>query len=322
MANILVTGGAGYIGSHTCKALKAAGHNPVALDNLCRGFQSAVLWGPFINADIRNFEAVTKALHDHSIDAVLHFAALAYIKESVEKPNLYWDNNVEGSLLLLEAMKSAGVTNLVFSSTCATYGESKSPLIDESHPQSPINPYGLTKLTIEKMLLSYEKLYDFNFCALRYFNAAGADPEGEIGENHDPEPHIIPTFIKKALKNETLQINGNDFDTKDGTCVRDFIHVSDLAQAHVITLNSLLENKNEHPFYNIGTGTGYSLLEIAENIKAEIGSSSDIEFGERRNGDPARLIGNPSLFQNEFSWSPQISNLSSLIKTAAQWLKK
>lgn len=321
MKKILVTGGAGYIGSHTCKALAAAGFEPITYDNLGRGHRQAVQWGPFYQGDLFDPENLIKTMKTEKVEAVIHFAAFAYIKESVEKPLLYFENNVMGTAMLLEAMLEAGVANIVFSSSCATYGESTSRLIAEDHPQKPINPYGLSKWMTEQMLKKYRTLGLIDFCALRYFNAAGADPEGEIGESHDPEPHIIPTFIKLALQNKSMAIFGHNYPTSDGTCVRDFVHVSDLAVAHVLALEKLLKKENRNNFYNLGRGKGFSLKEIASHVSQIMGQELKIEFRPRRDGDPAQLVGDAQRFQSEYNWNPQLSDIATLLETAIRWEK-
>ena len=321
MVNILVTGGAGYIGSHACKALKKQGHNPVTFDNLSRGFKKSVQWGPLVEGNLQDFDKLKKTMEDHKIEAVLHFAAYAYVGESIAFPEMYFDNNVKGSVLLFEAMKEAGVKTLVFSSTCATYGEAQSEVINESHPQNPINPYGLSKLMIEKMLVKYGEKYDFNFCGLRYFNASGADPDLEIGECHDPEPHIIPNIIRAGLNGEAMKIFGNDYPTPDGTCIRDFIHVTDLAQAHVLVLENLLNQKTTQSFYNLGNTQGYSLLELIKKTEEILEKSIPFEVTQRRQGDPAKLIGASDLFLKDFKWERKHSDLETILKTSIAWTK-
>lgn len=319
MANILVTGGAGYIGSHTCKALSRAGHRPISYDNLSRGHRSAVQWGPLVVGDLLDFEKLKKILIEQEIEAVIHFAAYAYVKESVENPEMYFENNVYGSLMLFEAMKEAGVQNIVFSSSCATYGESQTNLITETHSQMPINPYGLTKLMTERMLNKYHQLGELDYCALRYFNAAGADPDLDIGESHDPEPHLIPTFIQKVLHKEALPIFGDQYPTPDGTCIRDFIHVTDLAEAHVLTVEKLVKKTNQHQFYNLGTSQGYSLKEVAMTIGRMLNCDVELEMKEARAGDPARLVGDASRFHGEFLWHPKNSTLEKIVEDARAW---
>lgn len=318
-----MTGGAGYIGSHVCKALAKAGHQPVAYDNLSRGFKQAVHWGPLVEGDIRDVEKLQKSFADHKIEAIIHLAAFAYVAESVVKPRMYFENNVDGTALLLEAMTMNSIKKLVFSSSCAVYGESKVKFINENHPTSPINPYGLSKLMGEKMVKQWLSSPDSNRgCCLRYFNAAGADLDGEIGENHNPEPHLIPTLLKKADQGSPLTLFGQDYPTEDGTCVRDFIHVSDLAQAHVLVLERMLESKKLKPVYNLGIGKGYSLKEVAKAILKVTQNQNPITYGERREGDPAYLVGDTQLFATEFNWKPQIQSLEKMIESGWSWMKK
>ncbi len=322
MAHILVTGGAGYIGSHVCKALWESGHTPITLDNLERGHCEAVKWGPFIFGDIRNFDAVVQEVATHPIAAVIHLAAYAYIKESTEKPNLYFENNVTGSILLFEALRALGLKKVVFSSTCATYGHALEDKISESHPQNPINPYGLSKLMVEEILTQYQQHYGFDVIGLRYFNAAGADPGGEIGESHDPEPHILPNLITASLLGQPVAIFGRDYPTHDGTCVRDFIHVSDLADAHVAAVEKLLASRPQHTFYNIGNARGHSLLELAKEVEAQTQKPLQLVFEKRRHGDPASLVCASDRFQAEFEWTPKRSELNYIVSTALNWHRK
>lgn len=320
MANILVTGGAGYIGSHTCQSLAENGHTPITLDNLCRGHQESVKWGPLVKGSILDFDLLTKTLAEHNIEAVIHFAAYAYVGESVSSPTMYFHNNVKGSFILIEAMKACGLKKMVFSSSCATYGEAQSPTINEEHPQSPINPYGLSKLMTEQMLTQSSQDHEIDFCALRYFNAGGASLNGEIGELHNPEPHIIPNIIDSALNNRAISIFGNNYPTLDGTCVRDFIHVQDLANAHVLVLNKLLNNSAlNHHFYNLGLSKGYSLLELVKTVENISQKKINIEFKDRRPGDPASLVASAKRFEKEFNWLPQHSDINTIIETAMDW---
>ncbi|MEM7646223.1 MAG: UDP-glucose 4-epimerase GalE [Pseudomonadota bacterium] len=316
----LVTGGAGYIGSHTCQKLKEAGIDPVVYDNLSRGNRDAILFGDFVEGDTRDTDKVYRVLKDQSIDIVLHFAAYAYVKESVEKPEMYFENNVSGSVLLLQAMQKAGVKRLVFSSTCATYGIAKELPISEDHPQDPINPYGQSKLMVEKILRDLNTNFDFKTCALRYFNAAGADLSGRIGECHVPEPHIIPLAIEAALGNrEKLFINGTDYPTRDGTCVRDFVHVSDIAQAHVLVAQALLKDEDVEAHYNLSNERGFSILEIAKQVEKASGKKVSLEMKPRRPGDPPELVGNSDRFEKRFGWVRQSSDIESLISSALKW---
>src|SRR5579871_5041882 len=264
---ILVTGGAGYIGSHTAKALAQAGFQPIVIDSLERGHREAVQWGPFIQADIGDRAALEKLFREHSIDAVLHFAAFAYVGESMQRPELYFRNNFVKTLNLLESMHAAGVRTIVFSSTCATYGNPLRIPIDEEHPQNPVNPYGESKVMVERLLHWFGVVHGLRWTALRYFNAAGADPDGRLGEEHDPEPHLIPLTISAATgRGKTLEIYGTDYDTPDGTAIRDYLHVTDLGTAHVAALKYLQEG-GESTAFNLGTGTGHSVREVIAMVE-------------------------------------------------------
>ena len=319
MANILVTGGAGYIGSHACKLLNQAGHRPITVDNLSRGFEESVLWGPFYKMDIHDSRSVAEVIKKESIDMVLHFAAFAYVGESMDQPELYYQNNVSGTLALLRAMKDSGCNRLVFSSTCASYGIAQQLPITEDHPQSPINPYGRSKWMVEQILADYQQAYDFKFCALRYFNAAGADPDLEIGERHDPEPHIIPNAIKAALFGKDFFILGNDYPTPDGTCIRDFVHVSDIAQAHTLAVDAILRDETIDPFYNLSHTKGYSLLEIVEQIEKVSNKKINYQFKARRPGDPPELVGSSEKFRKRFGWTTPNSDIETIIQTGLDW---
>ena len=288
-------------------------------DNLSRGFRDSVQWGPLVVGDLFNSDLLVKTLVDYQIEAVIHFAAFAYIKESVEKPELYFENNLYGSAFLLLALKEVGIKKLVFSSTCATYGEPTQEVIEEDHPQIPINPYGLSKLMVEKILEKSSLTEDLKYCALRYFNAGGADPDMDIGEKHDPEPHIIPRLIRAALDGEKAKIQGGDYPTPDGTCVRDFIHVNDLALAHIAVTEALLKDQNISQFYNLGTGSGFSLLQLVEKISAATGKKLEYEIVERRPGDPSKLVASANLFIKETNWRPKSSDLETIINSALQW---
>jgi len=269
--NVLVTGGAGYIGSHTCKALAAAGYSPVTLDNLAYGHRWAVRWGPFEQADLDDRQAVERVLREHRIGAVIHFAAYAYVGESMTDPGKYFRNNVVNTLNLLEAMRAAGVGRIVFSSTCATYGVPKGVPIAEDHPQLPVNPYGESKLFVERALHWNGVAHGLRWMALRYFNAAGADPDGEIGEDHDPETHLIPLAIEAALgRRPDLQVMGTDYPTADGTAIRDYVHVTDLADAHLRALHHL-EGDGPSGALNLGTGRGHSVREVVAMVERVTG---------------------------------------------------
>jgi len=319
---VLVTGGAGYIGSHTAKALAAAGYLPVTLDNLSRGFRDAVRWGPLEIGDVgdRGFLAAMFAKHRPS--AVLHFAAFAYVGESVGEPGLYYRNNVGGSLALIEAAAAAGVSRFVFSSTCATYGMAERMPITEETPQHPANPYGASKLMVERILADFSTAHGLRSVSLRYFNAAGADPVGEIGENHDPETHLIPLAIYAALGlGPPLRIFGTDWPTPDGTCIRDYIHVSDLADAHVKAL-AYLEGGGETGAANLGTGTGFSVREIVAAVARAAGRPVPAEETGRRAGDVAALVADAGRAASLLGWQPRHSDLDSIVASAVAWARR
>jgi UDP-arabinose 4-epimerase len=319
---ILVTGGAGYIGSHTCKALVAAGYLPVVLDDLSAGHQWAVKWGPLVVGDIADRAIVSNVLEQFDIQAIIHFAAHAYVGESVAEPRKYFDNNATKTLALLDAVLESGVSNFVFSSSCATYGIPKTLPIVEDHSQEPINPYGLSKLFIEKVLHWYGSAYGIRHVSLRYFNAAGADPDLQIGEDHLPETHLIPLVIAAALGiNPVLHVFGTDYDTKDGTAVRDYVHVSDLASAHVNALEHLIAG-GQSASVNLGTGRGHSIREVAACVEAVGGRPVPLVESPRRPGDPPILIANPQLGQTLLRWKPTKSDLQTIVRTAWQWHEK
>lgn len=317
--NVLVTGGAGYIGSHVAKALAQAGHTPVTYDSLVRGSASAIRWGPVVVADLADSVKLEEAIRDHKIDAIIHLAAFAYVGESMREPGLYFRNNTVSSLGLFEVARRTGVERLVFSSTCATYGDPDYVPIDENHPQRPVNPYGESKLLVEKLLRWYGDIHGLRWVVLRYFNAAGADPDQEIGEDHDPETHLIPLVIDAALDpGKPVAIFGTDYDTPDGTAVRDYIHVSDLATAHVKALQYLTEGGASRPF-NLGTGEGHSVRKIVEAVASVSGRRPAVREADRRLGDPAVLVANPSLARTELDWQPSRSDLFEMVRTAWQW---
>jgi UDP-glucose-4-epimerase GalE len=315
---ILVAGGAGYIGSHACKALAGAGHLPIAIDDLSTGNEWAVRWGKLVRGNIGDQELVTQVLRAEKVDAVMHFAANAYVGESMEQPQKYFQNNVVNSLSLLDAMRVAGVTDIVFSSTCATYGEPEYLPLDELHPQNPVNPYGDTKLVIEKALRWYGQAYGLRWAALRYFNAAGADPDAEIGEAHDPEPHLIPLVIQAARGDRSeVGILGTDYNTPDGTAIRDYIHVEDLAQAHVLAIKHLA-NGRESGAFNLGTGRGYSVREIIAAVEKHTGQKVPVREKGRRVGDPERLVAGAERARQILGWRPA-HGLDSIVATAWAW---
>jgi UDP-glucose-4-epimerase GalE len=319
MKSILVTGGAGYIGSHTCKALHNAGYTPVTFDSLVYGHREAVKWGPFIEGDLSDKVLLKKTLADHDIEAVIHFAAYAYVGESMEQPQKYFTNNVVNTLSLLDVMHDAGVGHIVFSSTCATYGLPERVPIDESHPQQPVNPYGESKLFIERALKWYDVAYAMKSVALRYFNAAGADADREIGEDHEPETHLIPLVIQAALRQrEQVSIFGTDYPTTDGTAIRDYIHVTDLGDAHVRALEYLL-GRGESVALNLGTGRGYSVRDVITSVENMSGRVVPVINAPRRAGDPAELVADAAAARHILGWEPRHSSLDNITKTALEW---
>jgi UDP-arabinose 4-epimerase len=316
---VLVTGGAGYIGSHACKALARAGYLPVAYDNLLNGHREAVRWGPLVQGELADASFLAATFERFDIAAVMHFAAFAYVGESVEQPGRYFRNNVAGSLTLLETMRSAGVSRIVFSSTCATYGIPEQVPISESALQQPVNPYGESKLMVERMLHWFGSAHGFAYAALRYFNAAGADPEGEIGESHEPETHLIP-LVLGAISGHSPHIDvfGTDYPTPDGTAIRDYIHVQDLADAHVRALR-LLQKGGPSIKVNLGTGTGHSVREVIEAAERITGRPAPLRETARRPGDPPVLVADPSHAREVLGWLPQHSDLDNIICTAWAW---
>jgi UDP-arabinose 4-epimerase len=316
---VLVTGGAGYIGSHTAKALASQGCVPVSLDNLTTGHQDSVRWGPFVYGDVGDRIRVREVLRREAIDAVIHFAASAYVNESVIKPRKYFQNNVANMLVLLEEILDAGITRVVFSSSCATYGIPSTLPINEDHPQSPINPYGDSKLFGERMLRAFGDAYGLNWVALRYFNAAGADLDGELGENHQPETHVIPLVIDSALGRRPLfEIYGTDFPTRDGTAVRDFIHVRDLANAHLAALRYLIQGGPSIEL-NVGSGVGHSVRDVISAVELASGRPVPVcEIG-RRKGDPPALIADPNRARDVLGWDVHHSDLISIVESALKW---
>lgn len=316
---VIVTGGAGYIGSHACKALHAAGFVPVTYDSLEHGHQEAVKWGPLEVGELENTAALDRLFDEYKPSAVMHFAAFAYVGESVLAPEKYYRNNVWGSMCLLDCMRKNGVAKLVFSSTCATYGVPETVPITEDHPQNPVNPYGFTKLAVERMITDYSHAHGLQYVILRYFNAAGADPDLEIGEDHDPEPHLIPNALRATNEaGEPLRVFGTDYDTQDGTCIRDYIHVSDLADAHVAALN-LIQNPNTSGAYNLGTGRGYSVLDVIEAVSAVTGREVKSVRVDRRAGDPPVLIADSSRALKDLGWSPKYPSLEEIVASAWAW---
>jgi UDP-glucose-4-epimerase GalE len=315
---VLVTGGAGYIGSHAAKALHQAGHRVVVLDNLVAGHREAVRYGDLVEADVLDTDAVAEALRRHDVGAVMHFAAFLDVGESVRAPARYYRNNVVGALSVLEAMAGQSVRYLVFSSTCATYGEPIETPIAETHPQRPVNSYGETKLAVERALPHFERACGLRSMALRYFNAAGADPDGEIGEDHRPEIHLIPRAIGAATGGERLQVFGDDYPTPDGTCLRDYIHVSDLADAHVRALEAMVET-DRSDVYNLGTGHPFSVRQVIAAVERVTGLGVPWSLAPRRPGDPAVLYAAAHKAQAELKWTPRFADLDSIVRTAWDW---
>ena len=313
---ILVVGGAGYIGSHTNKRLHECGYNTVVYDNLVHGYKRAVKWGSFIEADVADEKSLRYVFSEYNIKVVMHFAAFAYVGESVKNPGKYYKNNVANTLCLLDIMKEYGCRYFIFSSTCATYGNPKIIPISEDHPQLPINPYGQSKLMVETILRDYAKSYGMSYVSLRYFNAAGADPDGEIGEEHNPETHLIPLVLDVAagLQKEII-VFGTDYESKDGSAVRDYIHVTDIADAHIAAFQYLLGGGASDVF-NLGNGEGYSVLEVIECARKITRKQIGIRVSGRREGDPAVLVGNAQKAMKILEWNPKYYELETIIDTA------
>ena len=315
---VLVTGGAGYIGSHAAKALRRAGYAVLVYDNLIAGHRGAVKYGTLVEGDITDVAAVRDALRRHDIFAVMHFAAFLDVGESVREPARYYRNNVGGALSVLEAMAAESVRNFVFSSTCATYGEPIETPIVEIHPQQPINSYGETKLAVERALPHFERAHGIAWVAMRYFNAAGADPDAELGEDHSPEIHVIPRAIAAATGGPGLQVFGDDYPTPDGTCLRDYIHVADLADAHVRALDAIAET-GKSGAYNLGTGHPHSVREVIDAVEHVTGRKVPWTLAPRRPGDPAVLYAAPHKAQSELRWMPRFGDLETIVRTAYAW---
>ena len=317
--NILVVGGAGYIGSHMCKQLAQSGFQPIVLDNLVYGHRQAVQWGPFIKGSMADADLLKHIFKTHDIAAVMHFAAFTYVGESVQNPAIYYQNNVAATLTLLNSMIQANVKNFIFSSSCAVYGEPMEIPMNEEHLFNPINPYGRTKRMVEEILADFGNAYGLSSVALRYFNAAGADPDGQLGEDHDPETHLIPLVMQAAMgQKEDIKIFGNDYETDDGTCIRDYIHIMDLASAHLLALEKLL-NGDAGGNFNLGNGNGYSVMEVIDKAREVTGKPIPFEMIERRAGDPAILVGSSQKAMNELGWKPQYGDLDTIIEHAWQW---
>ena len=319
MPNILVTGGAGYIGSHACKVLSRAGHTPVTYDNLSTGWADAVKFGPFEQGDLTDRARLDQVFATYKPEAIIHFAALSQVGESMSEPGKYWHNNVAGSLTLFEAAVAAGCKNIVFSSTCATYGDQDNVVLDEDCVQHPINAYGASKRAIEDMLRDFEAAHGLNHVIFRYFNVAGADPEAEVGEYHQPETHLVPLVLDAADgKRDALTIFGTDYDTPDGTCIRDYVHVMDLVEAHVLGLNWLREGKGSRVF-NLGTGTGFSVREVIDHATRVTGKEAPVNEGPRRAGDCTKLVSGSTRAAAELGWNPDRSTMEQMVTDAWRW---
>lgn len=316
---ILVCGGAGYIGSHMVKLLNSQGHDIVTFDNLSSGHRSSVKWGECIEGDLLNPLDIESVFETHSIDIVMHFSAKSIVPESMQNPSLYYNNNVVGTLNLLDTMVKHDVKKFIFSSTAATYGPPETSAISETHPTVPINPYGHSKLMVEQILQRYFDAYGLSSVTFRYFNAAGADPEGDIGEMHDPETHLIPNILKSLLQDSApLKVFGDDYDTQDGTCVRDYVHVNDLCSAHLLGATYLANNTGAHLF-NLGSGNGFSVLEVIKAAEAATGKSISYSIEDRRAGDPDTLIADSSKARSVLEWQPVFENINEIVGTAWKW---
>ena len=318
MGAVLVTGGAGYIGSHAVRVLRAAGYEVIVLDSLVAGHRKAVQGALFVEADVADQILVRETLRKHSVSAVMHFAAFVSVGQSIQKPSEYYANNLSGTLALLDAMVAESVHQFVFSSTAAVYGEPRECPVSEDHPTVPINPYGETKLAIERALPYYERAYGLRSVRLRYFNAAGADPEGDIGEHHEPEEHLIPKALAAAGSGLALDVYGDDYDTPDGTCVRDYVHVSDLASAHLLALGAL-KREGYSAVYNLGSGRGYSVREVVAAVEFVTGVRMPCTVVPRRAGDPAVLVASNDRARVELGWKPEHETLEAIVESACAW---
>ena len=327
MKKILVVGGAGYIGSHMVKMLSKAGHEVIVLDNLSTGFREMVKYGKLVIGDLADINLLENLFQEHQFDGVMHFAANSLVGESMTNPAKYYRNNVGNTLNLLDVMVRHNVKHFIFSSTAATFGEPEYSPIDEAHPQNPINPYGSSKLMIERILKDYADAYDLNSVSLRYFNACGADPEGEIGECHDPETHLIPLILQAASgRRDAITVFGRDYTTQDGTCIRDYIHINDLCSAHALGLEKILnENTGEALMYNLGNGNGFSVqevIDVVKNVVAKDGNHLTVKEGQRRAGDPAILVADATKATEELNWQPIYNNLENIVEHAWAWEKQ
>lgn len=315
---IMITGGAGYVGSACLRHMAETGHEVLAYDNLVQGHAAAVADHPLIQGDIADTEKLTQAMKDFGADSVMHFAAATYVGESVENPDYHYGNNIQGTRSLLNAMRTAGVNRMLFSSTCATYGMTDSPTMSESTPQDPFSPYARTKLAVEWMIRDYAAAYGLGFTLLRYFNAAGADPDGAHGEDHNPENHLIPLVLQTALgQRDKIMMFGEDYPTPDGTCIRDYVHTADLAAAHRLAIEATTPDTAE--VYNVGTGIGQSVKEIIAACETVVGHAIPTELTSRRPGDPPRLVANPAKLKSRLGWTPQYTNIEQTIATAWAW---
>ena len=318
MTHVLVCGGAGYIGAHMTKLLAAEGYRVTVFDNLSTGHRAAVRWGELVEGDLLDPTSLRRAFAGRGVDAVMHFSALSLVGDSVSHPYAYYRNNVVGTLGLLEAMREAGVDRLVFSSTAAVYGVPQVSPIDEAQPLAPINPYGASKAMVERVLADAALAYGLRSVSLRYFNAAGADPEGEIGESHSPETHLVPNLLKAALDGSAVRIFGDDYATRDGTCVRDYVHVNDLAQAHLLALDYMSAHAGAHAF-NLGNGIGFSVLEVVEAACRVAGRPVTCERAPRRAGDPPVLVAASEAARRALGWQPRLTDIEAIVATAWRW---
>jgi len=321
--NFLICGGAGYIGSHMVKMLVEAGHHVVTFDNLSTGYRNSVKWGEFVEGDLLSQTELDTLFSARRFDTVIHFAARSQVGESQQNPGLYYRNNVVGTMNLLDAMREHSVQKIIFSSTAATYGDPVTETISEDHPKKPVNVYGKSKLMVERLLQDYSNAYGISSVCLRYFNAAGADPDVEVGEKHDPETHLIPNIIRSLLDDGDagLKVFGNDYNTPDGTCVRDYIHVNDLCSAHLLAADYLISHEGAFAF-NLGNGTGFSVMQVIRAVEEVTGQTVEFELQGRREGDPAMLVADAGLAQSELGWSPQYHDISDIIQTAWAWHNK
>ncbi|MBF4991775.1 UDP-glucose 4-epimerase GalE [Methylophilus sp. QUAN] len=319
---VLVVGGAGYIGSHMVKMLLGAGHEVITLDNLSSGHRDAVLGGTFVEGDLADPACLSQVFKQHQPESVMHFASYIQVGESVRKPDIYYRNNVTNTLNLLDAMLQFDVRKFIFSSTAAVFGEPDYVPIDEAHPNRPLNPYGRSKWMIEQVLADYDKAFDLRSVCLRYFNAAGADPEGQLGERHDPETHLIPLILQAASgRRDSIQVFGRDYDTPDGTCIRDYIHIVDLCSAHLAALEYLNKGGGSDRF-NLGNGSGFSVQEVIDAVQKVSGKPVTVINGPRREGDPARLVADAKRARNILAWQPRFTDLETIVAHAWQWERK